>query len=107
MSSKVRFKVVEQDGQQIVQEIHKVVVHQFNMGDVEDPDLFAAEPMWKWQQSDVGQFVMENSIEPPVWNRQLDLRSYGHTYIITAELEKKKLSEFYLRWGKNGNLKTL
>jgi hypothetical protein len=50
---------------------------------------------------------MENSIEPPVWNRQLDLRSYGHTYIITAELEKKKLSEFYLRWGKNGNLKTL
>jgi len=98
--AKVNYRVVQKNGQEYVEEIHKIVVHQFNMGDVEDPDLFAAQPMWEWQKSEQGKFIMENSIMPPVWTRHLDLRQYGYTYVITAELEKKKLSEFYLRWGK-------
>ncbi len=32
-----------------VHQIHNVVVHLFRMGDVEDPDLYAAEPLIKWQ----------------------------------------------------------
>jgi hypothetical protein len=87
----------------VVKEIHKIVVHKFNMGDVEDPDLYAAEPMWKWQESEQGKFVMEHAIEAPVWHRQVDNQTYGHLYIIVAELEAKKLSEFYLRWGKDGS----
>ena len=101
--SKVRFQEVEENGQLLIKEIHKVVVHKFNMGDVEDPDLFAAEPLWKWQESEQGKFVMEHAIEVPVWHRQLDAVTYGHLYIIVAELEAKKLSEFYLRWGKDGS----
>jgi hypothetical protein len=99
----VRFKVVETDGQEIVHEIHKVVVHTFTMGDVEDPDLYAAEPMWKWQDSEQGKFVMEHAVDQPEWHRQLDHTSYGYKYAITAELEAKKLSEFYLRWGEHGS----
>jgi hypothetical protein len=95
----LRYKV-END---IVKEIHKVVVHQFTMGDVEDPDLYAAEPMWKWQESEQGKFVMENAVDQPEWHRQLDPGTYGYKYAITAELEAKKLSEFYLRWGKDGS----
>jgi hypothetical protein len=95
----LRYKV-END---IVKEIHKVVVHQFTMGDVEDPDLYAAEPMWKWQESEQGKFVMENAVDQPEWHRQLDHTSYGYKYAITAELEAKKLSEFYLKWGKDGS----
>jgi hypothetical protein len=99
----VRFQVVEEDGLQLVKEIHKIVVHRFRMGDVEDPDLFAAEPLYQWEKSEAGQFVMEHAIDKPVWHRHLDHTIYGYTYIIVAELEKKKLSEFYLRWGKDGN----
>jgi hypothetical protein len=99
----VRYQVIEKDGQEFVEEIHKVVVHQFLMGDVEDPDLWAGQSLYEWQESEAGKFVMEHSIDKPVWNRHLDYTTYGHKYIITAELETKKLSEFYLRWGKDGS----
>ena len=102
----VKYKEVEENGQLTVKEIHKVVVYQFSVGDVEDPDLYAAQPMWNWQESEQGKFVMEHAVDQPEWHRQLDHTSYGHKYAITAELESKKLSEFYLRWGKNGNNKT-
>lgn len=103
MSGQVRYKVVEQNGQEIVQEIHKVTVHAFSVGDVEDPDLYAAAPIWQWQETDAGKFVMEHAVETPSYHQQLDYNSFGYRYAIVAELEAKKLSEFYLRWGKHGN----
>lgn len=102
----VRFRVLEKDGCEIVQEIHKVVVHRFTIGDVDDPEIYAAEPIWNWQQSDPGKFIMENAIDVPSFHRHIDHVMYGYQYAITAELEAKKLAEFYLRWGKNGNNST-
>lgn len=96
----VRFYVDDSDpNNHIVKEIHKVVVHRFRMSDVDDPDLYAAEPMYQWEKSDAGQFIMENAEETPSWHRHIDHTSFGYEYVIVAELEKKKLSEFYLRWG--------
>jgi len=92
----VRYKV--ENG--VVKEIHKVVVHRFNMSDVEDPDLYAAQPLYEWQQSEAGQFVMEHAINQPEWQKHMDAMFMGYRFIVIAELEKKKLSEFYLRWGK-------
>lgn len=96
----VRFEVVDEDSQRIVKEIHKVVVHKFDLSDVEDPDLYAAQPIWEWQSSEAGKFVMEHAVDKPEWHRHMDPMFMGYRYIIIAELEKKKLSEFYLRWGK-------
>jgi len=95
----VRFKVEDN----VVKEIHKVVVHRFQLSDVEDPDLYAAEPIYKWEKSDAGQFVMKHAIGQPEWHRNINHLSYGYQYAIVAELEMKKLSEFYLRWGNDGN----
>jgi hypothetical protein len=95
----VRYKVENN----VVKEIHKIVVHSFSMGDVEDPDLYAAQPLMEWQESDPGKFVMEHAVDKPEWHRHIDHTIYGHRYAITAELEAKKLSEFYLRWGKDGS----
>lgn len=97
---KVRWREFDKDGYRHVEEIHEVVVHRFRMGDVEDPDLYAAHPLWEWQESEAGKFVMEHAVETPIWHRQADLQNYGHQYIIVAELEKKKLSEFYLKFDK-------
>ena len=96
----VRYQYVDKDGQRFVDEIHKIVVHRFRMGDVEDPDLYAAQPIWEWQESEAGKFVMKHAIETPIWRRQADPYNYGHEYAVIAELEKKKLSEFYLRFDK-------
>ena len=101
----VRFQVTEKDGQEFVQEIHKVVVHRFNIGDVDDPEIYAAEPIMRWEKSEAGKFVMEHAVEIPEWRQQIDHQSYGYQYAIIAELESKKLSEFYLRWGKDGSSK--
>ena len=84
-----------------VVETKKIVVHTFIMGDVEDPDLYAAEPLYQWQQSDAGKWVMENAIDTPEWSRIADPISYGHKYYITAVFNTKSLTEYYLRFGKN------
>jgi hypothetical protein len=63
-----------------------VCVHEFTMGDVEDPDLYAAQPIWEWQESEAGQFVMEHAVEKPYWIRQMDYSSYGIQYKIIARL---------------------
>lgn len=96
---RVRWREFDKDGYRFVEEIHRIVVHRFSVGDVEDPDLYAADPLWKWQQSDAGKFVMENSIDQPEWQRNTDYAMYGYQYVIIAELEKKKLTEYYLRFG--------
>lgn len=83
-----------------VVETRKVTVHQFTMGDVDDPDLYAAEPLWNWQQSEAGKWVMENAIDTPEWHRQADCMNWGHRYAVVAVFETKKLTEFYLRFGK-------
>ena len=44
---------------------------------------------------------MENCCDDvPVWNRYADPTSYGYKYIVKATFEEKKLTEFYLRFGK-------
>ena len=85
---------------EMVVETKQIVVHSFNMGDVDDPDLYAAEPLWEWQNSEAGKWCMERALEVPMWNRVADPMYYGHKYIITATFDAKTLTEFYLRFGK-------
>ena len=79
--------------------IHNVVVHKFRVTDGEDPDLFAAEPIWKWQQTEMGQWVMENAMEKPIWSRHLDYNTYGYQYAIQAKLKEADYLVWALRWG--------
>ena len=76
-----------------------VCVHEIRMGDVEDPDLMVADPIWQWQQSDAGQFVMEHAVEKPYWTRGLDYYSYGHVYKIMARLSEQNETFWQLKWG--------
>ena len=100
----VRWEQSYVDDQLVVKEIHKVVVYKFTVGDVEDPDLYAADPIWKWQESNPGKFVMEHAIDKPIWHRRLDQSTYGYQYAIEAELEMKKLSEYYLKFGNENGI---
>lgn len=95
--SSVIYKV--QDNNTVL-EIHRVVVHRFKVSDTEDPDINAAEPLWEWQNSEQGKFIMENAIDKPEWQRHMSSMTMHYDYVIIAKLEKKKLSEFYLKWGK-------
>jgi hypothetical protein len=76
----------------------EVIAHKIYMGDVEDPDLFVAEPIWKWQESDAGKWVMKNSVEKPMWKRQVDPTSFGYVYTIHAWLEGPALTYWKLKY---------
>lgn len=85
----------------MVIEIKSIVVFTFTMGDVDDPDLYAAQPLYDWQQTPQGKWVMENATESPIWNRYADPLSYGYKYSVSASFEGKKLTEYYLRFGQS------
>ena len=66
-----------------------VCVHEIRMGDVEDPELWVASPIWDWQQTPAGKFIMEHAVEKPYWIRAFDSYSYGHVYRIMARLSEQ------------------
>lgn len=80
-----------------IEEVKTIVVHEFLMGDVEDPDLYAADPLIKWQNSEEGKWVMEHAIETPAWYRIPDVMQYGYKYQIRAKLSGPRLTEYLLR----------
>lgn len=82
-----------------MEEVKTVVVHEFTISDVEDPDIYAADPLIAWERSDSGRWVMEHAAEPPTWHRMRDAQSYGHRYRITAKLVGSGLTEWLLRYG--------
>jgi len=90
-------KRIKADGS--VEELHKIVVHSFRVGDAEDPDLYAAEPIWEWQESEKGRWVMKHAVEKPIWQRDVDFSTFGHRYRIVAELPGPRATEYYLKWG--------
>jgi hypothetical protein len=69
------------------------------MGDVEDPDLFVAQPISEWQESDAGKFIMEHAVDKPYWHRTTDHASYGHRYDIVARLSEQNETFWTLKWG--------
>lgn len=83
--------------QDMVEETKELVVHEFTMGDVEDPDLYAAEPLWQWQQSEIGAWVMAHAVETPSWHRIPDQLQYGYRFQIRAKLRGARLTEYLLR----------
>ena len=81
-----------------VVEYRDVVVHHFTVGDVEDPELYAAIPIMKWQESEQGQWVMQNAVEPPYYMREVDHVSYGYRFAIVARLSEVNETYFKLKY---------
>lgn len=83
-----------------VEEIREVTVYEFKVGDVDDPEIYAAQPIWEWQQSERGQWVMKNAYEVPVYYHQADFADMGHKYVIRAKFMGPALTEWLLKYGK-------
>ena len=79
-------------------DVKTVVVHSFRMGDVEDPDLYAAQPLIEWEKSEKGQWVMANAVETPSWHRMADPMTFGYQYQIRAKLQGARLTEWLLKY---------
>lgn len=76
----------------------QVIVHTFRMGDVEDPDIYAAQPLLDWEKSEKGQWVMNNAVEMPVWRRLAGTISYGYEYQIIAKFTEENYTYYSLKY---------
>jgi hypothetical protein len=81
-----------------VVEVKDVVVHTFTLSDVDDPDIYAAGPIFDWERSEAGQWIMAHAVEQPVWHRTVDPVMYGYKYKIKARLKAVDYTFWALKW---------
>ena len=79
----------------------KLAVYEFPMGDVEDPEIYAAEPLYKFEKSEQGQWVMEHALEKPVFYIGPCIQTYGYRCRVEAVLSEEDATFFQLKWGNN------
>jgi len=72
-------------------------IYRFRMGDVEDPVLYAAQPLWEWQQTAMGQWVMKHC-KDPTFHTCADPVTFGYMILITAHMTDKRYTEFALKF---------
>jgi hypothetical protein len=73
------------------------IVHKFRLGDCEDPDIYVAEPIYKWQQTEHGQWVMKHGRDQQ-YHMHMDYASFGYQVAITAHISAKRWTEYCLRF---------
>lgn len=81
-------------------DLHTYTVFECSIGDVEDPDIYAAQPMYEWQQTDAGKWVMENAAETPRYHIGADYNTYGYRCSIRASFAERQAVEYCLRFVK-------
>lgn len=89
-----RFRVI--DG--VAVEESDVLVHEFTVGDTEDPDLIAGFSIQDWQKSEQGRWVYDNCVESPYWVRMMDHLAWGYQYRIFARMTKQNETFFELKF---------
>ena len=66
------------------------------MGDVEDVEIYMAEPIWQWQQTLQGKWCMEKATEI-TYHTMFDHSVYGHRVVITGYLSGKHATFWALK----------
>ena len=81
-----------------VEERRKVVLFELRMSDCEDVEIYMAEPIYKWQQTEIGKWCMENATDLQ-YHTNMDPMTMGYKVIITGILSGKHLTYFLLKKG--------
>lgn len=73
------------------------IVHRFALSDVEDPEIYAAQPIRNWQETEHGKWVMEYGLDP-TFHIHADYAQFGYIVIVTAHITPKRWTEYCLRF---------
>ena len=77
--------------------MQRLALHQFRMGDVDDVEIYVAQPIYEWQQTPQGRWCTEHA-ENLHYLTGFDPGGWGYRITITGDLEDKLATEFLLRW---------
>ena len=73
------------------------VFHTFSMGDVDDPEIYAAIPISDWQKTEKGMWVMEHCSDPQ-FRIGADAFNYGHKVSIYGPLQDEDAVFYSLKY---------
>lgn len=68
------------------------------MGDVEDPYLYAAFPIYAWQQTEQGKWAMSHLVDQGEFYCTFDDASYGFRVVIIGTMKEQDFTYYKLKW---------
>jgi hypothetical protein len=71
----------------------------FRLGDCEDPELYAAQPIWEWEQTEQGKWVKEHAMETPYYRICNDPETYSYRVDIYGQLDEQHELIYRLKYG--------
>jgi hypothetical protein len=77
--------------------MQRLALHQFRMGDVDDVEIYVAQPIYEWQQTEAGKWCMTNATNLH-YLTGFDPTGFGYRITITGDLEDQLATEYLLRW---------
>jgi len=83
--------------------MRRVTFHTFSMGDVDDVDIYVTQPIYEWQQTEQGKWVMEHCKDPQ-YTVGPDDTNWGHRVRLYGNLEDKDATFFELKWGQGATV---
>ena len=69
------------------------------LGDVEDPEIYAAEPIMEFERTERGQWLKTHSYRQMEFTIQEHPEVYGFGVNIWAWLNESNLTFYNLKWG--------
>lgn len=82
----------------VVKQIVTVKVYGINLGNCDDPVVYAAGPLIEWEKSPAGVFVKSKAVELPVWYQYTDPITFSSNIIVLARLYAEDASYYTLKW---------
>ena len=76
----------------------KVMLHNFTVGDVEDPMLYASFTIQEWQQTEKGQWCTEHCEGEIYFQSWADPISLGYKIVLEGEMSEQNYTFFKLKW---------
>jgi len=76
----------------------KYVLHEFRLGDCDDVEIYAAQPIYEWQQTDAGKWAMEHAKDIH-WVSDIDHAYLGYRIKIIGTLTDKYATFYTLKKG--------
>ena len=81
-----------------ISEAKRWIVHSMFIGDSEDPYIAAAAPLYDWERTEQGQYIMEKAIEQPEFRCEIDHARMGYNVVIYAYLKDVDMTYYFLKY---------
>ena len=79
----------------------KLLVHEFRLGDTEDPEIYAALPLMDFMETEKGIWCKTNSDVEMYYEIRTDMNSYGYQCRVMAEFSDINLTHYLLKYSGN------